>query len=451
MSGPAPRRRGGACRAGATRAGLAAAALLLAAASVRADDPGACGPFPVAAAGAAAASAPAAGTPSAGGPGVLLALPRTPAGDLGEADLTLAPGARVQASFWSPVLCATVARIEGPPGTPPDTLVAQLPAGATVAPDTVYTSVAPPTGAGTRPVRPVPPTAPPTGPTGPAAGGDPYRDLQHALDALAPEPARPLTDGAGVRIGLVDSRPAPGHPDLPRTGTPAGFGEARPGRHGTLLAGVLAAPEGNGVGIVGLAPGATLVALPACEPAADPSAPDRCRLFDLLRAFDAAWEARTAVLNLSLVGEANPLLERAVARLDRLGMLVVAAAGNDAGAAPRFPAAYPTVIGVGAVDREGRRWPPGADGPTAEILAPGVDIVSTVPDGGFAFADGTSLAAAHVSGVLALLASAAGDPGPARTALFQAGHAHPRAGAHAAVLAPVCDALARLGRPCPAP
>ncbi|MDX1649529.1 MAG: S8 family serine peptidase [Myxococcota bacterium] len=439
-----PQRGAGACAARLSGVGAWVAvglAVLLASAVARADDPGACGPFAATAvAGGATASAAAEAGDAASTATLLLVLPRTPDGGLGEEDLVLRPDARVADSFWSPVLCATVARIVGPPGADPDALVTRLPAGAAVAPDTVYTAVGP---AEPRPL--------PRGTSGSADGGDPYRDLQHALDALEPERARPVTDGRGVRIGLVDSRPAPDHPDLPAMSPVGPFEAARPGRHGTLLAGVLAAPEDNGVGIVGLAPGATLVALPACAPAADPAAPDRCRLFDLLRAFDAAWEARTAVLNLSLVGAANPLLERAVARLDRLGMLVVAAAGNEPaspGPPAAYPAAYPAVIGVGAVDARGDPWPAGDAGGAVEIRAPGVEIVSTVPDG-FAFADGTSLAAAHVSGVLALLASASGDLGQARAALFQAGHAHPGAEARAARLAPVCDALARLGRPCP--
>lgn len=398
--------------------------------------------------------APAPSGPSAqdAAPERLLVLPRTPAGDLGEAELALGPDARIVDSFWSPLVCATVARVVGAPGSGPEELVAAAPSGAAVVPNDVYTSAAEPAAPADAPATaPAPARELPAEPSEPVAGAeDPYRSLQYALDALEVERARPLTDGRGVRVGLVDTRPAPDHPDLPaalRVGSDA-TGRA-PGRHGTLLAGIVAASERNGLGIAGVAPGAELVALPACEPAAQADAPDRCRLFDLLQAFDAAWEARTAVLNISLVGPANPLLERAMERLGGLGVLVVAAAGNEGGETARYPAAYPSVIGVGALDATGARWARSHRGPAAELLAPGVEVVSTVPGGRFAFADGTSLAAAHVSGVLALLASASGETEAARTALFQAGQQHRDAESDAAVLAPVCDALERLGQACP--
>jgi thermitase len=206
----------------------------------------------------------------------------------------------------------------------------------------------------------------------------------------------------------------------------------------------------EGIGIAGIAPGARLIGVPICTPTPDPGG-DVCLLYDVIRGLDDAWGARADILNLALAGPANLALERAVTRLDQLERLVVAAAANDGTDQPRYPAAYPSVIGVGAVDRNGEPFTLGNRGASAEMVAPGVEILSTVPGGSFAFSDGTSLATAHVSGVLALLVAAGSEPADARRAIFQAGFADPRARPERAVLTGVCDPLARLGRPCPSP
>ncbi|MGH0030632.1 MAG: S8 family peptidase, partial [Myxococcota bacterium] len=178
------------------------------------------------------------------------------------------------------------------------------------------------------------------------------------------------------------------------------------------------------------------------------TAADRCMLYDLLRGVDRAWSEQARVLNLSIVGPSNPLLERSMARLDELGVLVVASAGNEGSDEPRYPAAYPSVVGVGGADRERRRHPGSNHGASSELLAPGVEILSAVPGDAFAFGTGTSFAAAHVSGVLGILLGAGVEPAAARTALFQEATLAAEGRAGPAQLPPVCDVLARLGQPC---
>ena len=87
---------------------------------------------------------------------------------------------------------------------------------------------------------------------------------------------------------------------------------------------------------------------------------------------------------------------------------------------------------------------------TPATRAPGAEIVTTVPGGGFAFSNGTSLATAHIVGVLALLTSRAENPHEARRVLFEAGHARPEATRTLAALPTICEALARLGVKCEA-
>jgi len=388
---------------------------------------------------------PAAGAEQQQGGEALLFLPKREDGSLAD-DFTLARGTRVVASYWSRVLCATVARLVGDPSAAPADLLDALPDDVAVVPNHVYTTAA-------AEVEPAPETSPQNGASSdpaPDASPDPYRGLQHGLDRLGVDAARPVSEGAGARVAVLDSAPQADHRDLrlELLAVPDGPDTAA-AVHGSLSVGVIAAVSRNGFGMAGAAPRAHVVAIPVCTPHGS-TASDRCGLFDLLRGLDVAWGARAQVLNLSLVGPANPLLERATARLDELGLVIVAAAGNEATAAPRYPAAYASVVGVGAVDREGRPDPRSNRGPSAEIRAPGVEVLSTVPGHAFAFGSGTSLAAAHVSGALAVLVGSGATPLEARTALFQASRvASP--GAATPNLAPLCDALALLGRPCPAP
>jgi hypothetical protein len=358
----------------------------------------------------------------------LLVLPKRPDGTLAHG-FKLAPGARIVDSFWSPVLCATIARVVGDPLADPYDLVANLPSGAAVAPNHVYT------GAADR-VSPAPKDS-----------RDSYRALQHALDQLGVDAARAVSTGAGVRVAVLDSAPQTDHPDLPpvRVVKLEGGGPYDVGVHGTLTTGVIAAIPNNGFGIAGVAPSAEVIAIPVCKPlGATPR--DSCGLFDLLRGIDLAWKEHAQVLNLSLVGPANPLLERAVNRLDDLGAIVVAAAGNEGVDEPRYPAAYPSAVGVGAVDANGARYERSNGGGSAQIWAPGTDVLSTVPGGAFAFASGTSFAAAHVTGALAVLIGSGAAPDAARRALFQTARSQPPPGPS---LAPLCRALAQVGHACP--
>ena len=211
------------------------------------------------------------------------------------------------------------------------------------------------------------------------------------------------------------------------------------------MVGIVAAAEGNGLGMAGVAPGAEVLAIPVCRPVGG-SVSDVCRLYDVLRGIDRAWELDAEVLNFSIVGPPNRLLERAMERLAQLGHGVVAAAGNESTEELRFPAAYPLVIGVGSLDASGALAERSNRGPAAQLLAPGVEVLSTLPEDGFAFVDGSSLAAAHVSGVLVLLSAATGDVASARAALLAVAAESPGPGA--ASVPRVCDVLARLGRPC---
>ena len=366
----------------------------------------------------------------------LLVLPKGADGTI-PTDFELAVGAAVVASYFSPVLCATVVRVKGAPGSDAAALVARAPASAVTAPNHIYVSAQ-------AELKPVPPEG--------ATGDDPYRPLQWGLERTGAAQALAISDGRGARVALLDSAPDVAHRELadvrvvPVPDTPVSAAAV----HGTLMAGVTNATPGNDYGIAGIAPAAELFAIPVCRPVAADALGDECPLFELLRGLDLAWEQRAQVLNVSLVGPPNVLLRRAMDRMDGLGVIVVAATGNEGVAEPRYPAAYPSVIGVGAIDRAGHAYARGNRGPAVELLAPGVEILSTVPGNRFAFGDGTSLAAAHVTGVLALAIAASGDPVAARAAFFEAAQARASSpGNEPASLPTACDVLAILGKPCP--
>lgn len=363
----------------------------------------------------------------------ILALPKNEAGQI-PSDFELGPGTEIRQSFFSPVICATVARVAGPPGATLEQLVTVVPDGSALVPNDVYASAS----SEVRRIGEAVATEP-----------DPYASLQYSLAVTGVRDARHLSTGAGVTIALLDSAPEIGHQDLsPDHIRAIEQDEAMPvGVHGTLMAGVINAIEENGFGIAGIAPGANLVSIPICRPSG--SAGGQCTIFDLLRGLDQAWNAEATIVNLSLSGPPNILLERGVARLEELGAVVVAAAGNEGIREKRYPAAYPTVIGVGAVDREGSTFAASNRGPWVELGAPGVDVLSTIPGNAFAFANGTSLAAAHVTGALAVLSSVTIDPKIARGEMFRAAHARGASGMPA--LPKVCDVFARLGIDCAAP
>jgi subtilisin family serine protease len=143
--------------------------------------------------------------------------------------------------------------------------------------------------------------------------------------------------------------------------------------------------------------------------------PDGGSAEEVVRAL--AWMARerVAVVNVSLVGPQNRLLEQGVAALVKRGHLLVAAVGNDGPAAPPlYPAAYAGVVGVTGVNPNRRVLPEAGQGPQVMWAAPGADMAVARSGGGYGIARGTSFAAPLVAG---LLAAALREPDAARAAV----------------------------------
>jgi hypothetical protein len=231
-----------------------------------------------------------------------------------------------------------------------------------------------------------------------ASTDDPYRPLQRNLDIMDVAGAHLWSRGEGVRVAIIDTGVDATHPDLAgRVAKQENFVDGARNardRHGTAVAGVIAAVENNSQGIVGVAPAARLYAMRACWPEPRDDASAVCSTLTLAKALAAAIEARMDIVNLSLTGPADPLLTRLVDVGLRRGVVFVGATpANSAGNV--FPTGIPGVISVGTSGVK-----TAAD---SALFAPGSEVLTLVPDGRYDFLSGSSLAAASVSGGIALL------------------------------------------------
>jgi subtilisin family serine protease len=208
--------------------------------------------------------------------------------------------------------------------------------------------------------------------------------------------------GRNVAVAVIDSAIDAGHPDLKdvamRSFDAVGGPDAAPDFHGTAVAGLIAS---RGV-VDGVAPQAEILAVRAFR--TKPGAPADTTTEILLGAIDWAASNGAKVLNLSFVGPRSGHLQELLDAVRRKGIVVVAAAGNAGPKAPpAFPAAFPGVIAVTAVDAADRRYPQANRGRYIAISAPGVDVLAPVEGGKHELLSGTSFATAYVSGIAALL------------------------------------------------
>jgi len=217
-----------------------------------------------------------------------------------------------------------------------------------------------------------------------------------AVEIDAGAPATPRQTRPVGRIGLIDTGVQATHPALSGTRvTQQGFaGPARPAAHGTAVASLLV---GRSPPFQGAAPGNALFVADVYGGQA--SGGSSTRLAQAL-----AWMVQNAVpvVNISLVGPRNPLVQTAVARAQARGTVVVAAVGNDGPAAPPlFPAAYPGVVGVTATNARGRALPEAGRGPQVDLAAQGSDMAAAGSNGGYVSVRGASFAAPLVAGLIA--------------------------------------------------
>jgi subtilisin family serine protease len=227
-------------------------------------------------------------------------------------------------------------------------------------------------------------------------GNDPLFPAQPSSSLWHLNDLHRIATGRNVTVAVIDSGVEDDHPDLRgQVVLKENFVDGMPyagEQHGTAVAGIIAAVAGNGIGIEGIAPNARVMALRACWQPPDTRA--QCNSFTLGKALNFAIAHDARIINLSLGGPPDRLLGRLIDVAIKRGIMVVAAVDPQS-ADGGFPASFGGVLAVASLDARGRL--------AHVILAPGRDIPTTAIDGRWNFVSGTSYAAAHVTGMMALL------------------------------------------------
>lgn len=212
--------------------------------------------------------------------------------------------------------------------------------------------------------------------------------------------------GKGIKVAVLDSGIAP-HKELKIKGGKSTVNYTRSWTdddgHGTHVAGIIAAQPGikkvNGIDVVGVAPNVDLYAVKVLNRWGEGD------LTDILEGIEWAIENKMDIINMSFGTEkGSQLLQQMLNKAYNEGILLVSAAGNDGNNYPvTYPAKYDSVIAVSSVEKDLSLSDFSSTGDEVELAAPGGDIVSTYTRGRYELESGTSQAAPHVTGMLALL------------------------------------------------
>jgi subtilisin family serine protease len=241
-----------------------------------------------------------------------------------------------------------------------------------------------------------------------AVNPEPMGPNQWNLTLVGAPDAWPVTRGGGVIVAVIDTGVDATHPDLagkvlPEIDLlPGVTPDAMDNDHGTRVASLIAASI-NAVGMAGVAPDVQILPVAALDPSGigDSST--------VARAIIAAADAGAKVINLSLGGpDPDPVLDRACVYAYTKGSILVAAAGNSYqfGNEVQYPAASPNVVAVASVDSTATPSAFSNTGPHIDLAAPGQDVLAAIHGAGYDRQSGTSFAAPHVAGTLALVAAA---------------------------------------------
>ncbi|WP_281890341.1 S8 family peptidase [Paenibacillus sp. YYML68] len=241
-----------------------------------------------------------------------------------------------------------------------------------------------------------------------AMPNDPYfSNYQYGPQRIQAPEAWDITAGAAeVRIAVIDTGVQLNHPDLAgklTNGYDFVDGDSQPedrNGHGTHVAGIAAAVTNNGGGIAGVAPLVSIIPVRVLGDDGNGS------LSAVADGIVYAANQGAQVVNLSLGSPYSSLtLQNAVQYAWSRGSVIVAAAGNDGSSVPSYPANDANVLAVASTNETDVKSSFSNYGTWVEVAAPGEDILSTYTGSYYAYLSGTSMAAPHVAGVAALLAS----------------------------------------------
>jgi len=250
-------------------------------------------------------------------------------------------------------------------------------------------------------------------PPGKTPPPQPAEELPWGVDRIDANLAWASSTGDGVKVAVLDTGIDNSHPDLdgnvkggvsvvgPITSTNPKDWKDKNG-HGTHVAGIIAA-ENNEIGVVGVAPKASLYAVKVLNNAGVGS------WADVIDGIEWSIQNGMQVISMSLGGSSySQALEEACNAAYAAGLVLVAAAGNSGDGNPDtnevlYPAAFGSVIAVAATDQGDAAPYWSSSGPNVELAAPGVSVKSTWIDGTYETLSGTSMATPHVSGTVALV------------------------------------------------
>jgi subtilisin family serine protease len=206
--------------------------------------------------------------------------------------------------------------------------------------------------------------------------------------------------GKGITIAVIDSEPDKSHSELKGAISEEldALGAKKvPHSHGTAMIGAIASRDR----LLGVAPGANILAVRAFGEASNTA---EGTTISIVKGIEWAVSQGARVINMSFAGPRDPILERALKAAREKGVVLVAAAGNAGPKSPPlYPGADPNVIAVTATDVRDRVFRGANNGPQLSVAAPGVEILAPAPDAAYQMSTGTSIATAHVSGVVALM------------------------------------------------
>ena len=252
---------------------------------------------------------------------------------------------------------------------------------------------------------------------------DPYAPLQHSHDATRVTQSQVYASGRNIKVAVIDTGIDADHIDLRnQIKKQLNFvsAEQEVGAmefHATAVAGIIAAENNNGHGISGVAPQAKLFALRACVESNPGSSRGKCSSVALARALDWAIVNQLDIVNMSVRGQDDQLVARLIRKAFEKGIVVVAATDLTNGQLD-FPAKLSEVIAVS--DQESNSLVGLAAHSQRIFIAPGEEILTTLPNDTYDFVTGASFAAAHVSGIIALLLETAPSLAPVEvTALLR--------------------------------
>ena len=230
-----------------------------------------------------------------------------------------------------------------------------------------------------------------------AQRGDP---AQYMLDKFSLHQVHMMATGNGITVAVIDSEVDKKHSELSgavseELNATGGTLKAHP--HGTAMAGAIASRDR----LLGVAPNARIIAVRAFGEASNTA---EGTTYNILKGIEWAVSQNARVINMSFAGPFDPSVERAIKAATQKGIIVVAAAGNAGPKArPAFPGADTNVIGVTATDSNNKLFRQANQGDYVSVASPGVDILAPAPDETYQMSTGTSIATAHVSGVVALM------------------------------------------------